>query len=159
MPWINLSEHWTTLPPFIQEQTSQVSRFWGQSHGLTMRHKNLTVNRFTSQWNTLIEYFHFTSKKWFSWINYVEIHSSQAYSSLFVIFDHLVDKINAKQGYCYQFVAFRYVSYTMSKWWERQRQCSKQNGKVRILLNIFLAIHFHFYVFPTPGFSSFWCRW
>ena len=36
------------LPP-IQEQTSQVSRFWGQSHGLTMRHKNLTVNRFTSQ--------------------------------------------------------------------------------------------------------------
>ena len=36
-------------PPFIQEQTSQVSRFWGQSHGLTMRHKNLTVNRFTSQ--------------------------------------------------------------------------------------------------------------
>ena len=97
-------------PPFIQEQTSRVSRFWGQSHGLTMRHKNLTVNRFTSQWNTLIEYFHFTSKKWFSWINYVEIHSSQAYSSLFVIFDHLVDMINAKQGYCYQFVvldAFR----------------------------------------------------
>ena len=36
-------------PPPIQEQTSQVSRFWGQSHGLTMRHKNLTVNRFTSQ--------------------------------------------------------------------------------------------------------------
>ena len=40
-------------PPPIQEQTSQVSRFWGQSHGLTMRHKNLTVNRFTSRWNTL----------------------------------------------------------------------------------------------------------
>ena len=40
-------------------QTSQVSRFWGQSHGLTMRHKNLTVNRFTSRWNTLFEYFHF----------------------------------------------------------------------------------------------------
>ena len=46
-------------PPPIQEQTSQVSRFWGQSHGLTMRHKNLTVNRFTSRWNTLFEYFHF----------------------------------------------------------------------------------------------------
>ena len=40
-------------PPPIQEQTSQVSRFWGQSHALTMRHKNLTVNRFTSRWNTL----------------------------------------------------------------------------------------------------------
>ena len=36
-------------PPPIQEQTSQVSRFWGQSHGLTMRYKNLTVNRFTSR--------------------------------------------------------------------------------------------------------------
>ena len=43
----------------IQEQTSQVSRFWGQSNGLTMRHKNLTVNRFTSWWNTLFKYFHF----------------------------------------------------------------------------------------------------
>ena len=37
----------------------------------------------------------------------------------------------------------------MSKWWEmkkfiRQRQSSKQNGKVRILLNVFLAIHFIF---------------
>ena len=39
-------------PPPIQEQTSQVARFWGQSHSL--RHKNLT-----SQWNTLFEYFHF----------------------------------------------------------------------------------------------------
>ena len=29
-------------------QTSQVSRFSGQSHGLMMRNKNLTVNRFTS---------------------------------------------------------------------------------------------------------------
>ena len=37
-----------------------------------------------------------------------------------------------------------------------QRQSSKQNGKVCTLLNVFLAIHFHFYVFPTPGFSSFW---
>ena len=50
-------------PPPIQEQTSQVSRFWGQSHGLTMRHKNLTVNRFTSRWNTLFEYFHFCLEK------------------------------------------------------------------------------------------------
>ena len=40
-------------------QTSQVWRFWGQSHGLTMRHKNLRVNRFTSRWNTRFEYFHF----------------------------------------------------------------------------------------------------
>ena len=40
-------------PPPIQEQTSQVSQFWGQSHALTMRHKNLTVNRFTSRSNTL----------------------------------------------------------------------------------------------------------
>ena len=46
-------------PPPIQEQTSQVSQFWGQSHGLTMRDKNLTVNRFTSRWNTLFEHFHF----------------------------------------------------------------------------------------------------
>ena len=50
-------------PPPIQEQTSQVSRFWGQSHGLTMRHKNLMINRFTSQWNTLFEYFHFCLEK------------------------------------------------------------------------------------------------
>ena len=50
-------------PPPIQEQTSQVSRFWGKSHGLTMRHKNLTVNRFTSRWNTLFEYFHFCLEK------------------------------------------------------------------------------------------------
>ena len=49
--------------PPIQEQTSQVSQFWGQSHGLTMRHKNLTVNRFTSQWKTLFEYFHFCLEK------------------------------------------------------------------------------------------------
>ena len=28
------------------------SPFWGQSHGLTMRYKNLTVNRLTSRWNT-----------------------------------------------------------------------------------------------------------
>ena len=40
----------------------------------------------------------------------------------------------------------RYVSYMMSKWWERRRQSSKQNGKVRILLNVFLAIHFRFHV-------------
>ena len=40
----------------------------------------------------------------------------------------------------------------------RRRQSSKQNGKVRILLKAFLAIHFRFYVFLTPGFSSFWCR-
>ena len=40
-------------------QTSQVSRIWGESHGLTMRHENLTVNRFTSRWNTLFEYFQF----------------------------------------------------------------------------------------------------
>ena len=26
----------------------------------------------------------------------------------------------------------------------------KQNGKVRIPLNLFLAIYFRFYVFPTP---------
>ena len=50
-------------PPPIQEQTSQVSRFWGQSHGLTMRHKNLMIDRFTSQWNTLFEYFHFCLEK------------------------------------------------------------------------------------------------
>ena len=38
------------------------------------------------------------------------------------------------------------------KWWLfiGWRQSLKQNGKVRILLNIFLAIHFRFYVFPTP---------
>ena len=47
-------------PPPIQEQTSQ---FWGQSHGLTMRDKNLTVNRFTSRWNTLFEHFHFCLEK------------------------------------------------------------------------------------------------
>ena len=63
MPCINFSEHWTTLPPFIQEQTCQVSWFWGQSDGLTRRHKNLTVSRFTSQWNKLIEYFHFYLEK------------------------------------------------------------------------------------------------
>ena len=40
-------------------QTSQLSQFWRQSHGLTMRHNNLTVNRFRSRWNTLFEYFHF----------------------------------------------------------------------------------------------------
>ena len=40
-----------------------------------------------------------------------------------------------------------------------RRQRSKQNGKVHILLNVFLVIHFRS-VFPTPGFSSFWCcRW
>ena len=50
-------------PPPIQEQTSQVSQFWGQSHGLTMRDKNLTVNRFTSRWNTLFEHFHFCLEK------------------------------------------------------------------------------------------------
>ena len=50
-------------PPPIQEQTPQVSGFWGQSHGLTMRYKNLMINRFTSQWNTLFEYFHFCLEK------------------------------------------------------------------------------------------------
>ena len=30
-----------------------------------------------------------------------------------------------------------------------------ENGKVHILLNIFLTIHFRFYVFPAPGFSFF----
>ena len=50
-------------PPPIQEQTSQVSWFWGQSHALTMRHKNLMVNRFTSRWNTLFGYFHFCLEK------------------------------------------------------------------------------------------------
>ena len=60
---INFSEHWTTLPPFIQEQTCQVSWFWGQSDGFTRRYKNLTVSRFTSQWNKLIEYFHFYLEK------------------------------------------------------------------------------------------------
>ena len=50
-------------PPPIREQTSQVSWFWGQSHGLTMRHKNLMVNTFTSRWNTLFEYFHFCLEK------------------------------------------------------------------------------------------------
>ena len=29
------------------------SRVLGQSHGLTMRYKNLKINRFTSRWNTL----------------------------------------------------------------------------------------------------------
>jgi len=41
------------------------------------------------------------------------------------------------------------------KWWIfiGQRQSSKQNGKVRILLNVFLAIHFRFYQEPiTPVF-------
>ena len=99
------------LPP-IQEQTSQVSRFWGQSHGKQI-HKPMEY--------TFLNILTFASKNWLSRINYVEIHSSQAYSSLFVIFDHLVDKINAKQGYCYQFVAFRYVSYMMSKWWETMK--------------------------------------
>ena len=34
---------------------------------------------------------------------------------------------------------------------EYSRQSSKKNGKVHILLNVFSAIHFHFYVFPMPG--------
>ena len=50
-------------PPPIQEQTSQVSWFWGQSHGLMLRHKNIMVNRFTSWWNTLFEYFYFCLEK------------------------------------------------------------------------------------------------
>lgn len=49
----------TFLFKFRSDQSSQVSqfcretRFLGQSHGLTMRHKNITVNKFTSRWNTL----------------------------------------------------------------------------------------------------------
>ena len=50
-------------PPPIQEQTSQVSQFWGQSHSFMMRYKNLKVNRFTSRWNTFFEYFHFCLEK------------------------------------------------------------------------------------------------
>ena len=52
-------------------QTYQVSRFLGQSHdegqtshGLTMRDKNLTVNRFTG---TFLEYFHFCLVKLIFW--------------------------------------------------------------------------------------------
>ena len=41
---------------------------------------------------------------------------------------------------------------------EYSRQSSKQNGKVHILLNVFSAIHFHFYMFPTNGFSSFFSQ-
>ena len=47
-------------PPPIQGQTSQVLRFWGWSHGLTMRHKNLTVNRFTSRCDILIHFIFFS---------------------------------------------------------------------------------------------------
>ena len=57
MPCINLSEHWTTLPP------SKSRPLKSHSHGLTRRHKNLMVNRFTSRWNTLFEYFHFCLQK------------------------------------------------------------------------------------------------
>ena len=59
MPCINLSEYWTTLSP----SKSRPLKSWGQSHGLTMKHKNLTVNRFTGRWNTLFEYFHFCLEK------------------------------------------------------------------------------------------------
>ena len=95
MPCINLSEHWTTLPPSKSKPL--------KSHGFE---DNLMVSR----WGTKISQetdsqadgihflniFIFASKNWFSCVNYVEIHSSPAYSSLFVIFDHLVDKINAR---------------------------------------------------------------
>ena len=66
-------------------QTSQVSRFWGQSQGLMMRHKNLTVNRFTSWWNTLFEYVHFCLVKLIFRHQFVEIHSSEGYLSYLII--------------------------------------------------------------------------
>ena len=70
-------------------QTSQVSRFLGKSHGLMMRHKNLTVNRFTSWWNTLFEYVHFCLVKLICRRHFCR---NPQFWGIFVIFDHLVDK-------------------------------------------------------------------
>ena len=77
-------------------QTSQVSRFSGQSHGLMMRHKNLTVNRFTSWWNTLFEYVHFCLVKL---IFRRQFCRNPQFRGIFVIFDHLVDKVWTSKPY------------------------------------------------------------
>ena len=53
---------------------------------------------------------------------------------------------------------FRYILYTMSKWWEtmkiHQAKSSKQNEGLYPVKRI-LRNPFSFYVFPTPAFSSF----
>ena len=150
-------------PPPIQEQTSQVSRFWGQSHGLTMRHKNLTVNRFTSRWNTLFEYFHFCLEKL---IFMCQLCRNPQFSGIFISIRHIwssfwQDKIMPNKVIVTSLLhldTFRIRCQNGARRWKfiRRRQSSKLNGKVRILLNVFLAINFPFHVFLTPGFSSFW---
>ena len=79
-------------PSPIQEQTSQVSLSWSHEEAQKSHGKQIHKPMEYTFLNILI----FASKNWLSRINYVEIHSSQAYSSLFIIFDHLVDKTNAK---------------------------------------------------------------
>ena len=73
-------------------QTSQVSRFWGQSHGLMMRHKNLTVKRFTSWWNTLFEYVHFCLVIDFQ----ASVCRNPQFWGIFVIFDHIWQGMDLK---------------------------------------------------------------
>ena len=82
-------------PPPIQEQTSQVSRFWGQSHGLTMRQINLMLNRFTSQWNTLFEYFHFCLEKL---IFMHQLCRNPQFSGIFISIRHIWSSCGQEKG-------------------------------------------------------------
>ena len=148
-------------PPLIQEQTSQVSRFWGQSHALTMRHKNLTVNRFTSWWNTLFFKLFCFEKLIFM----RQLCRNPQFSGIFISIHHIWSSCwqdKCQISYHYQFVAFKYVSNTMSKWWEMKIHQAKTKFKTEWEASYpakhILSNPFHFYVFPTPGFSSFWCR-
>ena len=62
-PW-SFPFEFLALFDYYFDQISQVSQFLGHLTGLTMRHKNLTVNRFTGRWKyTFFEYFHFCLAK------------------------------------------------------------------------------------------------
>ena len=112
-----------------------------QSHDEAQKSHSKQIHKLMEY--SFLEYFYFRLVKLIWWH---QLCRNPQFYGIFVTFGWLVEKTWTSQPYLEGKCQIRW-SLPVCR------------VKVHILSNVFLAIHFHFNVFPTPGFSSFWCRW